>query len=199
MAPDDITAWIASSQNGDEEAAARIWDKYFHDLVSYARRKLSAMPRRAADEEDVVLSAMNSFFLGARNGNFHPADRDELWRLLATITVRKATAGLRKHYAQKRGSGAVRGESVFGGFPDANSEFGINAVLDDRQLPEMSLKLATTCDEMLQRLGEESLRKVAVLRLEGFSDAEIAEKLDCSVVTVKRKMVRIRDKWSALK
>ena len=91
---DDITGWIANAQNSDEQAAAAIWDAYFQKLVSYARTKLSAMPKRAVDEEDVVLSAMNSFFRGAQKGRFDPKDRDELWNLLATITALRRGPGI---------------------------------------------------------------------------------------------------------
>lgn len=194
--PDDITQLIARARQTDDAAAAAIWDAYFDKLTVYARRKLAAMPRRAADEEDVVLSAMNSFFDGARKGKFQPRDRDELWKLLATITVRKATAQLRKHYAEKRGGGDVRSESVFQRPGDTSADFGIDHVLDDKQLPEMSLKLAGTCEEMLEQLGDDSLRRIAVMRLEGFSNEEIAGELNVSLATVKRKLKRIREAWA---
>ena len=197
MTDDDITQWIAATGDGDEAAAQAIWDKYFERLLRYAKRNLGGMPHRAVDEEDVVLSAMNSFFAGARNGKLEPKDRDELWKLLATITVRKATAHLRRHYAAKRGGGNVRGESAF--IDGANSDdarMGINQVLDDRRLPEMSGCLVETCEERLASLEDDTLRKIAILKLEGYGTNEIAEKLACSRATVKRKLTRIREKWS---
>lgn len=194
---DDITQLIARARQTDDAAAVAIWDIYFDKLTLYARRKLLAMPRRAADEEDVVLSAMNSFFEGAKKGKFQPRDRDELWKLLATITVRKATAQLRKHYAQKRGGGEVRGESVFMKPGDDSDKFGIDQILDDKQLPAMSLKLAGTCAELLEQLGDDSMRQIAMMRLEGFSNEEIANKLDVSLATVKRKLKRVRETWAA--
>lgn len=193
---DEITQWIAQAKKTDEDAAAAIWDAYFEKLVAYARRKLSSMPRRAADEEDVVLSAMNSFFRGARNGQLNPKDRNELWKLLATITVRKATAQLRKHHAQKRGGGEVRGESVFIKAGDQSGNPGINDVFDEKQIPQMSSELIGTCDEMLEQLGDDTLRQIALLRLEGHGNNEIAESLSVSLATVKRKLKLIREMWS---
>lgn len=193
---DDITLWIAKSRDADEQAAQAIWEEYFERLTSYARRKLSSMPRRSTDEEDIAVSAMNSFFQGMKKGRFLPSDRDELWRLLTTITVRKATAELRKHYAQKRGRGVVRGESVFEAMaPDAD-HFGINEVMGENNLGMMSEKLSLTCTEMLDQLQDEPLRSIATLRLEGFSSQEIAEKLGVSLATIKRKLARIREIWS---
>ena len=192
----DITHWISEAQNADQQAAQVIWDTYFQKLISYAKKKMSGMPRRATDEEDVALSAMNSFFDGVHQGRFLPRDRDELWKLLATITVRKATAQLRKHYAQKRGGGAVRGESAFAGGANASDSFGINDVMDAGNLPEMSRQLTSTCTEMLEQLGDDSLRTIARMRLEGYSTDEIGEQQGISLATVKRRLNRIRQTWS---
>ena len=60
-ANEEVTQWIAKLHDGDDEAVAVIWERYFDKLVKYARRKLDGTPRRHADEEDVALSAMHSF------------------------------------------------------------------------------------------------------------------------------------------
>ena len=83
--------WIGLLQDGDPAAAQRLWERYFHRLVGLARVKLQGQPRRAADEEDVALSAFDSFCRRASDGCFpHLGDRDNLWHLLDTITARKA-------------------------------------------------------------------------------------------------------------
>ena len=88
---DDITQWIGKLAEQRGEAAEVIWREYFEKLVRLARRKLESLPRRAFDEEDVAISAMNSFFKAADAGRFPKLeDRDDLWRILVTITVRKA-------------------------------------------------------------------------------------------------------------
>lgn len=196
MTDGDLEQAIVNACNGDEQAAQEIWDQYFERLLRYARRKLHGLPRRALDEEDVVVSAMESFFALAANQELRFRGRDDLWKLLATITVRKATAQLRRHYAQKRGGGLVRGESAFvdaRGEPIAN---GIQQILDDRNLDEMSDYLCATCEERLSRLNDPSLREVAVLKLQGCTNDEIAERLGCSRPTINRKLARIREKWS---
>ena len=81
-ADEPITQWIVQLQNGDATAAQRLWEIYFQRLVSLARAKLAVTPRRIADEEDVALSAFNSFFQGVEKGRFPQlADRNNLWRL----------------------------------------------------------------------------------------------------------------------
>ena len=193
---DDITNWIAEAKNSDPQGAERIWDRYFEQLVAFARRKLTALPRRAVDEEDVALSAMDSYFQGLKQGRFQPRDRDELWKLLATITVRKATRELRRHYAAKRGGGGVRGESVFSAAPESEQP-GINEVMAADQMANMSQQLTATCREMLEKLPEDSLRELAQLRMAGFSNTEISEKLNVSPATTKRRLAKIREIWSA--
>ena len=192
----EITVWISEAQNADPQAAQRIWDEYFERLIVYAKKKMSGLPRRSADEEDVALSAMNSFFEGVQQGKFLPKDRDELWKLLATITVRKATREWRKHYSQKRGGGEVRGESVFHAAAQQTSGFGINEAMAPDNLPVMSRYLTATCEEMLEVLGDDALKTVAKLRLEGFSNDEISEELQVSRATIKRKLAKIREIWS---
>src|SRR5262245_52761589 len=84
-----ITGWLGRVAAGDRPAAERLWQRYFHRLVGLARARLRDAPRRAADEEDVALSAFDSFCRGAERGRFPDlADRDGLWALLMTITAR---------------------------------------------------------------------------------------------------------------
>ena len=64
------TQWLNLLKLGDKDAATPLWNSYFHRLLALARKKLSANPVRAADEEDVVLSAFQSFCVGAAKGNF---------------------------------------------------------------------------------------------------------------------------------
>src|SRR5262249_12447635 len=59
--PGSVSRWLGDLQEGEHEAAARLWERYAHRLVALARARLSDLPRRAADEEDVALSAFASF------------------------------------------------------------------------------------------------------------------------------------------
>jgi hypothetical protein len=82
--------------------------------VPLARAKLQGLPRRAADAEDVALSAFASFCRGAEAGRFPQlAGGDDLWPLLVVITARKALKCLEREHCQKRGGGKVRGESAW--------------------------------------------------------------------------------------
>ena len=79
------------------EIANEIWYQFFPRLADFARRKLGSLPRREMDEEDVAMSAIHSFFDGVNQGKFEIAERDDLWKLLATITVRKIKPWFKQH------------------------------------------------------------------------------------------------------
>ncbi len=183
------------------ESAERVWEEFFPRLMRLAKKKLDDLPKRAFDEEDVALSALNSFFRGREGGHFDRlTNKDEMWRLLATITVRKATAQRRRLMADKRGGGRMEfGESVFlrPGMDGDGSIAGLAAMQDDNLLPETTDEILNTCGELLEKLGDEKLRSTAVLRLQGFSNEEIANELGCSVARTKQRLQRIREIWAA--
>jgi len=85
-----VTHWFEQLREGDSVAAQALWERYFPKLVRLAREKLRQVPCRVADEEDVALSALDSFFHAAREGRFpNLTDRDDLWRLLLQMTAWK--------------------------------------------------------------------------------------------------------------
>ena len=114
---ESITLWISNLNAGDGDAAQRWWESYFHRMVDLARQKLEGTPRAAADEEDVALSAIRSFCLRARDGQFtRLTDRENLWPLLMAITANKSVDLIRHQNRQKRGGtgdiALARGERV---------------------------------------------------------------------------------------
>jgi DNA-directed RNA polymerase specialized sigma24 family protein len=194
----DVTFWIGQLKLGDRRAAQAIWDRYFERLAHFARQKLDKLPRRVADEEDAALSALHSFCRGAEAGRFPQlSDRHDLWLLLMTITARKVRAQTRRRKAEKRGGGKVRGESGFE-FPGDDAEnMGIERVLGREPTPEMVNMMTEECEQLLGLLEDESMRQVALLKLDGFTEDKIAQKLDCVPRTVLRTLKHIRAIWSS--
>jgi hypothetical protein len=98
-----VTHWLSQLKAGDPAAAQKLWERYFRRLVGLARKKLQEAPRRAADEEDVALSAFATFCRRAEDGQFSQlSDRDGLWRLLVVITARKAIRLVGEEHCQTR-------------------------------------------------------------------------------------------------
>jgi RNA polymerase sigma factor (sigma-70 family) len=195
--PGAVTEWIQRLKAGDYAAAQPLWESYVERLVRLARKKLQGLPRRAADEHDVVQNAFQSFFANIAHGKFpRLADRHDLWPLLVVITTRKALDLVHHEHRCKRGSGGVRGESVWlnpSAAPDA--EAGISQVPGPDATPEFAALMDEECRRLLDRLDQSELRSVALWKLEGYSNDEIAAKLGRSRGTVERKLKLIRQLW----
>ena len=191
-----VTHWIVELQQGDDQAAQGLWERYYTALVRYARSRLPRRHKRVRDEEDVALSAFESFCKGVADGNFPRLnDRDNLWRLLLVITARKVVDHIDHECRQKRGGGRVGGESVLAG-PRGEESPGLDAVTDNEPTPEFALLVAEQYERLLCDLGDERARIIAQSKLEGYTNQEIADRLGCSVRTVERKLWLIRCKWS---
>ena len=146
----------------------------------------------------MALSALNCVFQGAAEGKYPElGDRDELWRLLALIAARKVLNQARDERRQKRGGGRVRGEAALAAGPaDGDASSVLAEVIGPGPTPEFAALMAEEYGRRLEELGDESLRRVAEWRLEGYDLEEIAARLGCGTRTVRRRLERIRQVWS---
>jgi RNA polymerase sigma factor (sigma-70 family) len=183
-----VSRWIVDLKAGDGAAARELWRRYFQELVRLARFKLGGAPRAKADEEDVAHSSFHSLCAGATRGSFPELDdRDGLWHLLVTITVRKALDQVQRQRRQKRAGpkGATATLNLV----------GLDWVAGREPGPEVAAVLADEYRRLFDDLRDESLREVARLRLEGYTGSEIAERMGCNRRTVARKLELIRQTW----
>jgi DNA-directed RNA polymerase specialized sigma24 family protein len=196
--PGSITQWIAEVKGGDLAAVQPLWERYFARMVDLARARLRASRRRDAvsDEEDAALSAFDSLCAGLARGRFPQlADRDDLWRLLVVITTRKVQAQARRRLRQKRGGGHVRPASDLadpGSGDNADDNDLLAQAVGSEPTPEFAAMVAEEYRRLLDRLGDDVLRKVAILRMEGYTTDAIAEQLGCARRTVARQLALIR-------
>ena len=79
-----------------------VFARYARRLALLAARRLSQRVAARADGEDVVQSVFRTFFRRCARGDFRIDGSADLWRLLVTITVRKARASARRHTAGRR-------------------------------------------------------------------------------------------------
>jgi RNA polymerase sigma factor (sigma-70 family) len=192
-----VTRWVTALKGGDVAAAQPIWERYHRRLVGLAREKLRGARRRDADEEDVVQSAFHSFFRGVAKGRYPQlGDRDNLWRLLVVITARKALDQLAAEHAKRRGGGTHADESRIATGGASWEEIAIEQVVGDEPTPEFAAQVAEQYERLLDLLADDTLRRVAVWKMEGLTTDEVADRLDCSRRTVARKLETIRIIWS---
>ncbi len=191
-----VTGWT-SSRPAITPRPRQLWERYFHRLVALARTKLQGQPRRMADEEDVALSAFDSFCRAAEQGRFPQLeDRDDLWRVLVTLTAWKAQRLVRDQRRQKRGGGNVLGESALAGLAEAKTPGGgLNAIVGQEPTPEFAAQVTEECLRLLDHLGSAELRSIALWKMEGYTTEEIAGQLRRASRTIERKLQIIRDLW----
>lgn len=193
-----VTLWVDQLKAGDAIAAQRLWEVYFQRMVGLARRKLEGAARGAADEEDVALSAFKSFCLGAQEGRFTQLlDRNNLWSLLMAITAHKSVDLIRGQNRQKRG-GTGRADVAETHDQQTLRLVPLSEIISREPTPEFAAELSDQLQSLLKRLdatGDAELRKIALLKLDGYSTTEIAARIGCVGRTVERKTQVISRIW----
>lgn len=199
-----VTEWIADLKAGDAEAAQRLFERYFDNLVRLANKRLKGHRQRAADAEDVVQNVLASLMQGAPQGKYPKlTDRHDLWALLIAMTKHKAADQIKQENREKRGGGKVRGESIFGqeGRDGGGRPLGIIDVLGHDPTPADCAQYDEHLGRLFARLDKfdeaGKLRQVLGWRLQGLTIDEIAEKFDVVRETIERKLKRIRLVWIA--
>jgi len=104
---------------------------------------------------------------------------------------------MRSAAAQKRGGGNVEGESAFAGLVEKDDSLGagIEQVIGREPTADFAAEVSEESERLLSRLPDESMQRLALLKMEGFTHEEAAEQLECSVRTVERRLRLIRQIW----
>lgn len=188
-----VSRWFNELQDGDSLAAQRLWERYYPTLVRLARYKLQGVRRGVGDEEDIALSVLDSLFRSAQLGRFPDlADRHDLWQLLLQITACKVIDFKRHELRQRRGGGHVVNETDL---QQADLESKPWQVVGDEPTPELAAMMVEQLQRLMANLADSSLQAIARAKLEGYTNQEIAQQLDCSIRTVERRLHLIRKVW----
>ncbi len=182
-----VTNLIRGMKSGDDEAARRIWDRYSPRLAALAKERLPIWMRGVIDGDDVANDALCSVVMGLREGRFpNLHDRDDLWALLACITLRKAIN--EKHKATRQKRRPSQGLEPLGKEQDA-----VAPVLP----PDLAHQAAEQFGRLIDQLRKkgERLDMIALWKFEGYTSDEIAKRLGCSSRRVARKLDLIRIIW----
>jgi len=171
-------------RDGDQDAAAQLFERYVGKLVSLAQRNLSSQLGRRIDAEDVVQSAFRSFFRGTRDGRFQLESGQDLWRLLAVMTVTKLKKQVEFHTAAKRDFQMERSPSPDDPHPAHNRTI-------EEPSPADSLALVEQIDRISAQLGRDQQR-IFAMRLEGHQVEEIGAAIGISERTVRRVLDKIK-------
>ena len=196
--PGSMTRWADELRSPDakvrDEAARQIWERYASRLLEVVRRHLDDRIRRREDEDDVLQSMYQSFCVSRRRADQPLRSREDLWRLLVHITLCKVANTAKRHRAARRD---VRREQALVG-PGADGEGG-DALPDwllelmDRSepTPDAALVFEEELQGWLAPLSDD-LRRIALWKLEGFTNKEIGVKIERTERSVELKLQIIR-------
>ncbi len=189
-----VTDWIGDLKRGDQRASQKIWDRYIANLIRVANRKLGAAQRRVADAEDVVVMAFTNFLSHVERGGFSQLnDRDDLWQILVMLTERRAIDQIRRQ--NPKAPAKTFGESAVGRADSKSSNFGLDDLAGDTPTPAFAVLALEQFERKLNLLGDEILKQIAIAKMNGDRNQEIAEQLNISLRSVERKLAFIRDIW----
>jgi RNA polymerase sigma factor (sigma-70 family) len=182
----NVAVWIDELKRGDELAARKLWQHYSEKLLALSRRHFSRQGRSVIDEEDVVQTAFAKFLSMAAQGRL-PEDvtADEIWKLLVRITMRELVDCSRRHFAACRD---VRRERDH---VDPSEDTSL-AAEDHFDLDVCERVSDIDVSDRLNQLPED-LRQIVEWKLEGYTNAEIADRLGLATRTVERRMQRVRE------
>jgi RNA polymerase sigma-70 factor (ECF subfamily) len=169
---------------GNEGAARELFDCYAEKLVALARRRISQRLAGRVDPEDIVQSVFRTFFQRVQEGRFDFADPDDLGKLLVRITVHKTLRQVAFHKAAKRNPNLEVGQGQ-------EAQQSWEEVLDAEPSPEEAVAFLDELESFLNRLRPQD-RQILELRLQGWSNDEICEKLNIYDRKIRRVIERIR-------
>jgi DNA-directed RNA polymerase specialized sigma24 family protein len=175
-----VTRLIHAAQHDRPSAVGPLLAVYFDRLVKLARGRLQGLPGMATYDEDLALRSFYSVYQRLRDPArpLRLTGRDDLWRLLAARTISRTIDLIRRHRS---------GETP--------TEYDLEQLITREPTPEEAAATADECQRLLDLLREPELRRIALWKAEGYTNQEIAARLDCVPRTVERKLGRIRLLW----
>lgn len=193
ISPDSI-AWIEELVAGNDHVMDEFWSRYGAALQRLAEKRMAAALKRRLGPEDIVQSVCRTFVRRARGGEFQLEGDDGLWRLLCAMTLTKVRQHARFHYRQRRSlQKEVRLETERD-FDSGAADRLVSQPAANAPTPSEAAEFADQMNQFLASLGEEE-RRLVQLRLEGLTQPEIADRLECSERTVRRLQKRVFTAW----
>ena len=169
---------------GDEDAARKLFDRYAEQLVLLARKRISQRLASRIDAEDIVQSVFRTFFHRAKQGQFHLEDPEDVVKLLARITVHKTFRQIAFHKRAKRDATA---EAPHG---DDAQDLLLKLVTGEPS-PEEAAEFVDNLEHFFNQLKSEE-RRILEMRMEGYTNVEIANHLKITDRKIRRIMERVR-------
>lgn len=187
----DLKGCLERVRSGDVYAISQLYDRYLERSVRLAKSRLKVGEGRLIDDEQAAMSALESLIVRVRGGSYADIeDHLALWNLLARIILRKLSKYRRNVYGPTR-SPVLPILPVNDLTGDDSGEV-YRPVVDQEPSPIAAAMAKETLEQVLEQLAQSEARSVLLLRLEGYSDGEIAEQLGRSRNWVRRRITDVR-------
>ena len=171
-------------RQGDEDAARQIVERYIDRLLLLARRRISQRLASRVDAEDIVQSVFRTFLHRVKDGQFTFAEQDDLCKLLVRITLHKTLRQVAFHKAAKRDPGLETDQG------EHHSE-QLSALFDQEPTQEATVTFLDQLEHFLTQLRPQE-REILEMRLQGYSNEEIAQKLGLYDRKIRRIIEHVR-------
>ena len=170
-------------KDGDQDAAHVLYERYVQRVFGLVDSKLGSKLRATTDAEDIVQSVFRSMFRGVQAGNYEVEPGSTLWNLLAVISLSKLRRRAHHQTAQRR---------------DVDRLVSLQTVADGEAMDVSTDEFLEICvRETMQKLRP-SDRKILLLRIQGFTLAEISEQTSLSCRTIARRLRTSRKHLASL-
>jgi len=182
-----ITHLLDLLRQGEEDAASDLVDR----LLPRLRIRLSrvASQLRISDEDDIAISAFYELCNALAKSRFEDiSDRTQLWQVLSMIAMRKANDFRKIENAEKRGG--RRQTLSIQSFKHQVASFDEN--------PELQVELLELCEHFLNRIKEEDLQAVAILKMNGNTNTDISQELGIAPRTVQVMVAKLKKTMLAI-
>ncbi|MFM2012018.1 MAG: hypothetical protein RLZZ396_802 [Planctomycetota bacterium] len=191
-----ITGDLHQAQRGDREAFTRLWNRYFRDLAVQVQKRFQSVAFKQIDPEEVAHSTFIALHKGFNDQRFHSlTGRNQLWSLLTIIAVRKATNRARREERLRR-IGDLRYAGEFCQVEAERFSMQHLPVIDDSI---KGILLDDHLEFVLRTLENEDpkqrLREIAVRKLQGVSNAQLAKEFGCSRKSIALRLNLIFEIW----
>ncbi len=175
-----VTQWIHAVRRGDQAYAEKLFLLYFSRLTSFTQSRMRSFSQATYDAEDAAISTFRVLFQNLEEGRYTELDdREEFWHLILKIASRKINRRVEYETAAKR-----------------TLDFAIASRIEPENVIDPSApQIGLESERLLRMLGDVNLEQVAVWKLEGFTNEEIALKLNRTRRTVQRMLNLVRELW----
>ena len=189
-----VSGWIAKMRQGDPTAIGQLVARYFQKIAQFAESKLRRGIRVTDDGEDIAISVLHTITRNSAKGRFPDLqDRDDLWFLMIVIAQHAVIDKKRTELRRERQAAPVHTMTDLMELYNVDLEDFLG---NDNSASKL-LEIIDCWDELLKKLPDDRNREVAKLKMQSYSNREIADILGMVPRTVDRKIRLIAQRWQS--